>query len=98
MIQFELEIGGVIKIYSMDAEQAGKIEFAGVPKFVKRKIMSGVGLQGLFAVQEVKGKGNVSIPSDMRFVLDNENIGYEETKTKGFTETKMQPISSDLVR
>ncbi len=98
MIQFELEIGGVVKIYSMNAEESGKVEFSGVYRFVKSIIRNGVGLQGLFAVQNVKGKGDVCIPNDMRFVLDKENIGYEETKTKGFTETEMQPIPADMVR
>ncbi len=98
MIAFKLELGGVIKIHSMDAETAGKVEFSGVFTVVKNHILFSVGIHGLHTIQNVKGEGRMSIPNDMRHTLRELNIGFEEVTTKGFKNTEVQPIPADEVR
>lgn len=98
MISFNLDVGGTIKIKTMDSEESGKIEYVGVLTFLKQLIGSSIGLHGCLTVQVVKGSGPLVIPNDLRFVLDNNGVGYSESKTEGFVETQPQPIPADEVR
>ena len=98
MITFNLEVGGSIAIHSMDAEESGKLEIKGVFTFLKNMILNGTGVHGVGAVQEINGIGKECIPNDMRFVLNDLDIGYVENKTKGFVESDPDPIPADYVR